>query len=257
MKLRYFLLLLFFVPSSIFAFEDVDLSFEILGVEDLDDFYEVSYVLDYRGNLSDGDFLRGILIYDNLKSVICQKSISLDDSLLFEKGSCQFEKLGVGDYDLIFELSRDENLLLEKKIEYQAEEVVFGSEFGSYGFYNRGESLDVILDVEVQGENLKILSVIPKEALELVTEENKYDVISSQIDFEIVEEDPIIAWNVERAPVTINYTINKKVDSNTYENFSTQIEENKVFGFVKLFVGVLFVLILILIFFPGIYKKKK
>jgi len=104
------------------------------------------------------------------------------------------------------------------------------------------DKTEIVLNVDGVGENLQILQQIPKEVIELLSDENKADLISSDLEYVILDEDPLIAWNVEKAPAKINYTINKKISIENKQKFSVEVD-----GSSSVFKSVIVILIIFIV----------
>lgn len=96
---------------------------------------------------------------------------------------------------------------------------------------------------------------IPLSAVGKITEENKDLVIQSEKPFIIIEENPVIAWEVSSKEEKIEYTLlNTTLDEEQKTQFSTYKKEESSISTIIIFS---IVVLLIIIFAPFILKSRK
>ena len=121
------------------------------------------------------------------------------------------------------------------------------------------ENEHTLITIEVKkGENLIVENFIPKEVIPILTEENKEEFIQSDRSYIILEEDPLIAWSVEKAPTQINYTIKKKISKEDFNNFKVSAsKKDSSLKYVTYLAYIVIAVILFSIVKPIFNKKRK
>ena len=215
---------------------------------------KISYEVQNK-NIQSGDIFQLQIDRSTGAEDICKKQLNFDSNAIFKKITCEVpKKYNNGNYAFISQIIRDGEVINEEiNVIYISEDLQ-----GGISFTDLGTSTLVTIDIKEKSETpLTVESFIPKEVIESLTEENKYTLISSDLEYKILEEDPLIAWTVDKAPTQINYTINKKVDTVNQKDFKVEIKEDNYLKNLKYIIVMLIVIILIAAFKPLYSKKSK
>lgn len=193
--------------------------------------------------------------YYNEKFVdTCSKEISINDDEMFKKVTCEIQKLGDGEY--IF----DANLYSSQtdfQINIFEKAYIYRNSVAFIHFEDLDESTKITITVDGLHEKLQVQSYIPKEVIAYLDDSNKDELIESQLEYEILESDPLIAWNVQDTPTQINYTINKKITEEQRKQFKVEITQTKGFAFAKYIIFALIIIIIGLLIKPMLKKNAK
>lgn len=103
----------------------------------------------------------------------------------------------------------------------------------------------------IKAEEIGILKVeIPKSILE---EANK-TTFSSNKSYEIIEKDPLVAWNVDKAPSKVKFNVEGKADKKDMQNMKVRTEKPS-----SMFIRYLFIILILalLIFIVSQFAFKK
>ena len=253
MNLRYiigFLLALLVLPMG---FSDHGESIHMYDMNKRGEIYQISIGFELDRRFSQEDYFYLDVVYDGQTQEECRKQIITSNQSVFKKITCEFQSKGTGEYLLQGRVESD-----EVKYEFNTSFYESSKAYGHYEFENLEDNATLVrLSLEGNASNVKVYSRIPKEVIPLLNEENKDSLINSTFDYEIIEEDPLIAWNVEKVPEDVEYRVDKEISKEDQERFSLKIEESKTFGFMKFIVGLGIIGILILIILPTIRKNKK
>ncbi|MDA3856483.1 MAG: hypothetical protein PF569_09585 [Candidatus Woesearchaeota archaeon] len=215
--------------------------------------YEINYLsglsslfeLNLKFNSSDEDL-------EDFEGVICSYDLSFNEGdERYEKITCEVSKLGDGEYEFSAVL-KDE--LGEVVNFFSNTEFLYSGISANQEFIDLGDKTQVILHIDGSMEGLKIGSRIPKEVIENLNSENQDDLIFSDLEYEILDEDPLIAWSVEEIPSDINYTINKKVSLADREKFKIEVADNASFKFIN-YLAILLVGVILFFIFRPMFKK--
>lgn len=244
--------LLFFIglTSQSFAVWDHSLKYGDFYKNQETQNLEVSFVV-YQTNEFFGEGKLELEVFLNGKEhTTCQEDIKLEVTKPNVEFICEIGKIKKGDLTLVGRL-------------YQNGEVIAEVAKKEYVFENEGVQVNyiemenyTILEIFVNTNvSTRIVQEIPKSVIEKVTPENKDEVLVSNLEYVIVEEDPVIAWHIDSPPEKINYTINKRLTPEQKAQMRLEAEENKTSYKWMIYIGVF--LILIIMFSPAILKKKK
>jgi len=224
--------------------------------------FEVSYV---SGNIDKKDYFqletyysKNISDQDKLIKTNCIQKLDNPEQISYRKITCQIPKVVPGKFTYIGKIIKGSD---SKK------EVIYSKIISKYYSPEFNSTLDfkylgnnktqIIIKINKNVSNLKVFSYIPKSIINSLTPKNKNSLIKSEKDFEIINKDPLIAWNVEKAPVTIKYTINKKISSKDRARFNIQVtKDTPEFNYFKYLIIFLTLLLLISILKPILFKKK-
>jgi hypothetical protein len=181
----------------------------------------------------------------------CTEPISLTQNTLSKKVWCETSEILTG------------SLLLTTTLETDSE--LISTVYTSFSFYNNIEQRTqffiedgktrVEISLDGVGEHVQVRQIIPKQVIERLNKNNRDLYIESALPYIIVEEDPIIAWNIEKLPAKINYTIKKEVSSQSQTEFSVEITQSSSFIGFKIFALLLILGLLVLLFKPSTKKK--
>lgn len=118
---------------------------------------------------------------------------------------------------------------------------------------------ETLVTIEVRGNKpVDVEHRIPKEVIEELTYENRENYIESELDYVILETDPLIAWHVEKPPVNLSYKIKKSINTTERDNFQLEIKESNSFKFLTYFVYFLIGILIFLSFKkPNLRKSNK
>lgn len=182
----------------------------------------------------------------------CSKNVSYDVSTISKKVVCDTPLEYTGSLLLTVSVYENEKLLdttlktfqfykgLEQKISFTVK---------------NGVTL-VELQLDGVGENVVVTHSIPKSVIPKLTAQNHLQYIESSRSFDIVNSDPVIAWNIEKLPATVNYTIKKEVSIQDQQEFSVSITQSPSFIWFKMFLFVLIVGVILLLFVSKKSKRK-
>lgn len=176
---------------------------------------------------------------------ICVRDITSKIQLF----SCALNNRGEGTYLFEINLLDENESVVDSKI--IVENLILG---GSQNIISENGQTIVTINV-LEGENLLVEHTIDKSVIPSINDENRDKVISSDKEFIIIEEDPVIAWHVEKAPEEIRYTIDEEVSPDKLDSFSTEIQENSPFPFLRIVVFILIILIVFIAFKQGFKKR--
>lgn len=255
------LLKVFFVMFSMLtllanAYSYENFEFLFFNLDENSNTNKVSYVIRNQGDINGADNFNLKIYHNDVLIDECNSLLEFGESTYLSKLTCDVPKAGVGEYRFVAkvfddggeEIGRIENLrIIEGKS--------MKTDSGSMSFEVYKNTTWVSIEVNESGKNLTLMHHIPKEVIRELTDENKDSLISSELDYVIIEADPLIAWNVENPPATINYTINKKVSSEDMKNFKMEIENDSHFLIVKYLVIFLIILIILMALKPMLSKK--
>lgn len=227
---------------------------ESLYLIDSGEKYQVAFAFNYE--LIPKTAVFDVDLYIN--SVLREDGLCAQDFLnvngLYGKVICPIEKFGEGNYKLEGQIRDEEGEVISKST------FVFSNYNKAVSYYEfeeiDGETL-IKIKIEGEGENVEVLSEIPKEVIELLTLENKDSLIESDLEYEIIKEDPLIAWNVDKIPKDINYTIKKEISIEDRNNFGLEIRDAAGSNVLIYFVFFLLILVLYLSFKPALNKKNE
>lgn len=213
---------------------------------------KISYEINNFENFQSTDkFILNVKFNGDITNDRCENNLDFDDSTFYRKLTCEIKNYGDGNYDLEAQIKRGNEIIEITNSRFS----LFENVKANVEFENLGDKSIIYLNVEGEGENLKIINTIPKEVIEILNSENKRDLIESEFKYEILEEDPVIAWSVDRAPAKINYTIKSKSSNSDLERIEIDITSNSKFEYLVYLVYVLIILILYKTFKP-LFKKK-
>lgn len=256
MKFRLFLFFIMIGYLVNISFCALDLSSNVNYLyfyqDDVSATNKVAYEIIFNDNLFGGDIFKFEALYDGEVVNTCENELIFDDTSIYKKIVCDVNKMGDGSYDFVAKIIRDGQTL----ITLNNQVYVLDNINAQTDFLDLNDSTIVFLNVEGKGENLVVSSRIPKEVIENLDDDNKDNLILSDLEYEIIENDPLIAWSIEKAPAKVNYTINKKISDVDKENFKLEITQKKEFLLFKAFIFVLIFIIIIIILKPLIFKKK-
>jgi len=231
-------------------------SFGYIGIyqDTLTNTYKVHYELK---NFEDNKYFFELIVFFNGEKIDdkCAKEISIreGDSKIFQKITCSVEDMGEGEYTFDVTLFDEDKNMLENVI---SKEYVFLKTQTNMKFIENGNKTTILIDIDsIDNESVTVFNRIPKSVIEILNDDNKNSLIESNIEYEILEEDPLIAWNIEEPPKTINYTVNKKITKEEQKQFSLDVKESKTFQYLKFTLFVLILLIMGLLFKPVLKKK--
>ncbi len=259
MNLKSFFLIFIFLISlnGIFALGG-ESNFHFLNffIDENSDTNKVSYELIYNGELQTGDIFK-VEIYFNSELVdeSCVKELSISSDILFTKFVCEVPKNGEGEYTFIGKIIRDgEEINVDLTKQYINSD---GSSASLVLDNNYDDKTIIYIEVNSESEDLIVKSRIPKSVIENLDEDNRDELIYSELEYEILESDPLIAWSIEKAPAKINYTINKKVSNEDLENFQIEVENSAAFKGLNYILILVILLIIFLVFRPLLKKIRK
>ncbi len=205
-------------------------------------------------NLISGDDFK-LEIYQNEKLIDdkCIKNVKFEPNTFYKKIICETTKLNTGTYTLVSSITRSNQQLQKSISKYN-----FQEHSKSSINYQIGETETTItLNVESDLENYQVEHYIPKEIISELTKENQNQLIDSELNYTILDSDPIIAWNIDESPKTIEYKIKKQTNKQDLENLSVKVNENsKTYSYLSYILYLLIIIIIAIILKP-MFKKKK
>ncbi len=251
MRKNIFLLIFYLLIATGFSTYEIEL-FKFDSSEELES-YKVTYILDKEEDFQNGDIFT--LEISNGKSnleKVCENTLRFEDTTFFSKIICDVRKDLGENYVLIAKITREgEVISTEVSNIYISTE---GSLSQSFKVNEDGSTL-ISIKIDSEKENFVVKQFIPKEVIAELTEENKNSLIDSELEYEILEADPLIAWNIEKAPTTINYTIKKEVSLDQREDFSLELSDESFGKKLKVLIFLLFLVVLVLLG-RSLYSKK-
>ena len=190
----------------------------------------------------------------------CSHNIIFEDNLKYQKKVyCDIPKQEEnGMYTAIIKLS---NPTSNEEL-YMINETFFYDSKESYALLSfqendRGTQVTIDLSNENISDDTTIYHDIPREVINSITPENKDLVIDSDKEFKIIEQNPIISWNVDSRDERIEYIIlNKSVDESLKKQFQTYPSENDSITTVVIFSIVVLLIIIFLPLLKNIRNKK-
>ncbi len=90
---------------------------------------------------------------------------------------------------------------------------------------------------------------IPKKILKEINNTN----FDSSLEYEIINKDPLIAWNIDEPPKKIDFKIKGEIPEEEIEDIKPSVETNSFFKYILIF-GIISLLTII---FYNIYESKK
>ncbi|MCA9459059.1 MAG: hypothetical protein KC550_00760 [Nanoarchaeota archaeon] len=242
---------------SVMAVSESQLTYVYLLVDDSDssNMNKVIYKLEH-GDIDLDNKIFSMTFYYNgeLSSKVCL--VDLDEDFdIFQKITCEIPKLGDGDYYFDAKIVDQEELLY---VNIFNNEFLLGEVSASIDFTDNLDldKTNIVLNIRGEGENIILENFIPKEVIPYLDEDNKDDLIETSFEYKIIDPDPLIAWNIQKAPSRINYTINKKISPEDRENFRVELKESSSFQWLKYLLIFLMLLILYAVFRPKPKSKK-
>lgn len=257
LKIVYLILALSCITTLSYSQEITAEDFYISGIS-----YSKNQIADKIGivilnneKFQDNDELQVNYIFnDNILANSCKHTVVFnDDSSYNKKIYCPIPtQVENGLYTIQTKLIREDKVLKELK-EYS---FFYDSNktFSTMKFTQtpKGVNIKLILPENLEDGDI-IYHEIPKEVLPLVTPSTKKDVISSNKEYIIIEEDPIIAWEVSAKDTEIEYTLlNNSVEESQKVDFKTYKQDENSISIVVIFS---IVVLLIIIFVPFFFKK--
>ena len=235
------------------AFDENNFDYIYFHIDSQSSTNKVSYGLSYPNN--EEYSFEMYIYYNGLKQEqICQIKIPTGENTQYSKITCEIQKLGEGEYTFEGFLYDKDKALIKKTL--NKEYITKDDKNNKMEFISNPDDTTTIIITINTNQSITITNEIPKSVIESLTEENKNSIIKSNIEYEILDEDPLIAWNIEEPPATINYTINKKISVEEQKQFQLKIKNDMAFKGIKYAILAVIVIILILIFRP-LYKKDK
>jgi hypothetical protein len=184
----------------------------------------------------------------------CDKSIFLDEGEVFKKVTCDVKKMGDGEYvfDAFLKSSQSNYSYFSYESIY-----LFNDTRAEMDFEVLDDKTNIVITIDGNYEDVVVKQEIPKSVIEILNSDNKDELIDSELDYYILKEDPLIAWNVDRVPSTVNYTINKQISEEDKKKFKLEVSQKRSFKMLKYAIFVLILVILVVAFKPVFLKKKK
>jgi hypothetical protein len=255
--LKLFILLLILFFPTIYA---QDMNFINFYIDETSkESNKVSYEI--LSNETFGEFKFSLELFINgvkIEDFSCEKIFEIDSSTIFKKITCPVSKsYDFGDYYFLAYLEDFEgnNEMLENRIFLYKE----GLLDLNFNYSDEKTFININLkDLNFDNSKNLILDLfIPKEVIDKLTAENRDDLIISSKEYFILDEDPLIAWNIDQSDEEINLAINKKINVSEENNFKISISENADYRYLRYIVIFLIIVIIIMIFYPNFKKNKK
>lgn len=205
--------------------------------------FNLEFMYEFEGKMLDSKCTHNVVFENDLKY---QKRVYCNIPTQEENGI----------YTVMIKLSNPTN----DEVLYEISETFFYDSKESYASLSfeendRGTQVTINLRGENITEETAIYHNIPQQVLNNITPQNKDSLIKSSKEFEIIEQNPIISWNVDSRDEEIEYTIlNKSVDDTYKKEFNTYPVEDRSITTVVLFS---IVVLLIIIFLPLLKKREK
>jgi len=249
----YLVLLLFSLSIAHSVSQSDDLKFLDFYLENESNIYKISYEINsFEKFLPTDKFILKVYRDDELTTDNCEYELDFSDETFYRQLTCEIQNLGQGNYVFLASIVRGGEII-EDVVSRQS---IFDGVKTNIEFRNYGDSATIFLTVDGVGENLRIVNTLPKEVIEILNDENKNELIESDFDYKILEEDPIIAWSVDKAPAKINYTIKSKVKDSDLERIEIDVTTNPSFKYLIYLVYILIIVIVFKTLKPAFKKKK-
>lgn len=224
---------------------------ETLYVIDSGDTLQVAFGFNYELIESGSKFYIQTFLNDEL--LLDESCTQVFDSIegIYGKVTCPIEIQGDGNYNFVGILEYEDSIVYVSNQKFSQYEGITST----FSFKEVDEGTLITLFIEGEGEHVRVLSDIPGEVISYLDEENKDQYIISDLPFEILESNPLIAWNVEKIPTEINYTIKKNISQQERNDFGVEIRESEGTHYLTYIIFVLFLVVLFFIFKPAFKKK--
>ncbi len=215
------------------------------------EFNKISYEVMFNDNILDSDnFILEIYKLENnefnLISTICNQKLSRTDDSVYRKITCDLSKNYSGFYLFKGKIFRNSELIDEsvKLLNLNSD---FNVEFNNVEL---GTKIIMHIYEGNLSSNFKVLNEIPKEIISELNEDN-WDsyILDYNANYSILKSDPLIAWNIEKRPTDVEYTINKKIDREDLTKFKIEVEleEDSLFSSTLFNYIILFLILLLII----------
>ena len=216
---------------------------------------KIAYSITEFENLNPTDkFKLEIYSDDQLIDDSCLKSLNFKEDTFFKKLICEPKKLDNAQYTFVGMITRDGKILETLITKYSLTE---NSKSSLNYKISENETL-ITIQVESDLETYQVEHYIPKEIIEELTLENQNQLIESELEYVILDADPIIAWNIDESPKTIEYKIKKSSNQKDLENMGISINStSQVYTYLSYVLYFLILLIIGVIFKPIFIKKVK
>lgn len=255
-KFLSFFLFLFVVFESFFVFgldtNDEKLSY-LYFFEDSNSLYnKVAYKIDNSYEIYNR-FEMNIYYENRLVDKECIKDIVFDKNSIFQKITCEIPKLGYGKYVFDSFLKKD-----DKIIKRQVNQVYLNNDENlEIKFFDNKENNKTYFIIDINSKNASFVELeIPKSVIKYLDEKNKDELLKSNFDYQIIENDPLIAWHIEKPPAKINSTFNKKISYDARKDFNLKVKKSSSFKFLKILIFLIIILMVGFLIYP-IFKNKK
>ncbi len=252
-----FLLTLFSLFFSFaYALDDSKNSFNYFTfrIDENSNTNKLYYEINYDANL-DLDIFVVKIFHNGVLKDTCQKSLKRNSDVVSEKIVCEVQKYGGGEYNFISSISFNGTIInFLNNTEILPYIYSFNEINSTLEFLDLGDKTQITINLNQNLENIQVTNLIPKEVISNLTQLNKNSLIYSKLDYEILDSDPLIAWNVEKAPTKINYTIQKHINLEDQKNFVIEIKDESLVNKFKWIIYILIIIIIIFTFKNGLKK---
>lgn len=186
----------------------------------------------------------------------CVHEVVFEDDLRYQKKIyCGIPtRENNGYYEVTISVISQENETL-----HQIREEFFYNSKNSFGLmsfleYELGTQITIDLSKENITQNTTIYHDIPSTVLESINSQNKNSLISSEKEFQVIEENPIISWSVSSGEEEIQYTLlNRTVENVEKQEFKTYPAQDRSVSTVIIFS----IIVLLIIIFLPLFRRKQ
>jgi hypothetical protein len=216
---------------------------------------KISYSITSFENLKPtDDFKLEIYSEDQLIDDSCIKPLNFKEDTFFKKIICETKTLENSQYTFVGTIIRNNEIVETSITKYS----IFESSKSILNYKILENETLISIQVESDLKNYQVEHYIPKEIIAELTAENQNELIESELPYEILDSDPIIAWNIDESPKTIEYKIKKKTNAQDLENMDISINStSKAYTYLSYILYLLIILIIGVILKPMFKKNKK
>ncbi len=251
------LLTLSIAGQAVFAKDNFNYMYFFLDKESQEG-NKISFEVVNDGELKNDDmFTLDLKINNVIEYEICKKILNLDGNTGFLKITCIVPKdYDLGEYVFTAHIIRDNNIVKTEKAYVNLNE-----NFKSDILFKELEGNKTLIELRFENTtqirgNYILEHEIPKSVIALLNDDNKDFLITSPLEYQILKEDPLIAWSIDKAPSKINYTMNKRISEDQKAEFSVDIKKDNYFSKMSYVVLFLIIIIVVAAFYPLLKKKK-
>jgi hypothetical protein len=216
---------------------------------------KIAYSITEFENLEQTDkFKLEIYANDQLIDDSCLKPLNFKKDTFFKKLICETNTLAKAQYTFVGMITRNGEIIDSTITKYSLSD----NSKSSLNYKILENETLITIQVESDLETYQVEHYIPKEIIAELTLENQNELIESELGYIILDADPIIAWNIDESPKTIEYKIKKSSNSKDLENLGITINStSQAYTYLSYVLYILILLIIGVILKPIFIKKNK